>query len=73
VFGGDGSLVIRTDVNDGPSATSNIALDGSVTTTFAPDATPELRALHVDIVARAQAHRTALLSALAAAAAKAKP
>ncbi len=72
VFGGDGALVIRTDVTDGPSATSSVALDGSVTTTFAPDTPAELRTLHADILARAQTHRAALLNALAAAA-KAKP
>ena len=68
VFGGDGSLMIRTGVTDGPSATSSVGLDGSVTTTFAPDAPAELCTLHADILARAQAHRTALLNALAAAA-----
>jgi hypothetical protein len=78
VFGGDGSLTVRTSITadptqDGqPIAVSRIALDGSIVNNFADAASTDLRKLHDDLLQRAQAHRTALLQALAAAAARQK-
>ena len=78
VFGGDGCLTVRTSLtadptHDGaPIAVSRITLDGSVDHNFADAAPAGLRKLHEDLLLRAQAHRTALLQALAAAAARQK-